>query len=212
MARRARATASAQRRSSVWRVGLALRLSGRIPQWSPLQVRQHLGKGLGIRAGSPYACENLRGRHASARRCSVSQPEYGQDANPSSTLVDDNERPGRRIGFMLLQSRNDNLLQGISKYVLPTNLKYAGSGRVGERKHRAEVQIMGEHGVSVLGRPLHYCPIVGARISDRGPVDRLPSVVVENGYPIGRQVHVNQKVDAHECASGTSRSSTLHAA
>ena len=44
-----RAATSALRRSSVSRVGLALRLSGRIPQWSPLQVRQHLGKGLGVR-------------------------------------------------------------------------------------------------------------------------------------------------------------------
>ena len=78
-----------------------------------------------------------------SRRRSVCQSEYGQDANPSSALVEDNQRTGRQIGLMLLQSRNDRLFQRIAQCVLRADLEYAGSGRVGKGKHSAEVQIVG---------------------------------------------------------------------
>ena len=96
--------------------------------------------------------------------------------------------------------------------ILCTDLKYPRFGRVRQGQDRAEVQIVGKHGISMFHRPLHDGPVAGACIPYRGPMDRRPPVAIRNGNPIGRQIHVHQEVDAHGRASGTSRSSTLHAA
>ena len=112
----------------------------------------------------------------------------------------------------LSQNKNPPWFQRTPQYVLRANLEYAGPCRMGEGKHGAEIQIVGEHGVSVPFPPLHYDPVGGPWIPYHRPVDCLPSVIAEDANPVRRQVHVNQKLDAHECASGISRSSSLHAA
>src|SRR5947209_3154702 len=50
------------------------------------------------------------------------------------------------------------------------------------------------------------------RVGHNGPVDGRPAVALENRHPIRRQIHVDEDVDAHATDSGTSRSSTRHAA
>ena len=148
----------------------------------------------------------------SGENVSVRQPQYRQDAYPSPTLVDDNQCTGSQVDVMLHQGCDYYIFQKLRQYSLPTNLKYARSGRVGQRQNRAEVQIVGKHDMFVFYCPLHDGPVARAWIPYRGPMDCLPSVVIQNGNPIRRQIHVNHELDAHVRASGTSRSSTLHAA
>ena len=79
-------------------------------------------------------------------------------------MIDHNQRACCELELVLLQSRNDHSLQRVLHYVRCTNLEHAGSGRVGEGKYRAEIQIMGKHGVSVPRRPFHDDPVGGAWI------------------------------------------------
>ena len=77
-------------------------------------------------------------------------------------------------------------------------------------KQHAEIEVVCEYNRLILPRPLHDFRIGRVGIADRGPVQSLESSQPEHRNPLRRKIHVDD--DFHATGSGTSISSTRHAA
>ena len=68
---------------------------------------------------------------------------------------------------MLIQRRSDYRRQVVGQYILAAHLQNTGTSRVGERQHRAKIEIVGEDDVIVRPRPVHDRTVRGTRVPDR---------------------------------------------
>src|SRR5437870_6907836 len=94
--------------------------------------------------------------------------------------------------------------------VLGADLDRARSPCASERECDAEVKIVGKYDRSIVARPPHDFFIGCVPCADRRPVYCFKTSLFENWNPVGRQVHIDKHL--HAGASGTSTSSTRHAA
>src|SRR5262249_45760408 len=100
----------------------------------------------------------------------------------------------------------------VRQHVLSTGLKDTWSSIVRQSQQCPEIEIVSEYDTPIRHSPVHDGPIRGARIANQRPVSSHPTVAGEHWYPVRGQIHVNQDLQAHATASGTSRSSRRQAA
>ena len=108
------------------------------------------------------------------------------------------------------QGTHNDRAQMIGRHVLCANLNDARSTLFAVGKQNAKIKVVREYDAPVVARPLHDLPVRCVVGSHGRPMDRLESMQPKKRRPLGRQVHVDE--ERHAAASGTSRSSTRHAA
>lgn len=113
---------------------------------------------------------------------------------------------------MLLKSSENRVAEAMWQNVGSANLKHTWTFGVGKSKHCAEIKVVSEHNVIMVRGPFHSLLVTGARVSDPRPVNCFQSITHQKWHPVRRQVHVDQEIQGHGRESGTSRSSSLHAA
>jgi hypothetical protein len=66
----------------------------------------------------------------------------GQDANPASAFLHDDQRSGGQFALMLSQRRRDQDRETVRQNIFAANLEHAWSGCTSQGQGRAEVQVM----------------------------------------------------------------------
>lgn len=117
-------------------------------------------------------------------------PRLLQWQHPDSgfLLIDDNQGACRQRRVVLTQGGDQHRPKVFRQDVLTADLQHARPGRMGQGQHGAEIQVVGKHSVPIGQCPGHDDRIVGAWITDGGPMDRRPPVLGEFGDPLHRQV------------------------
>ena len=94
--------------------------------------------------------------------------------------------------------------------ILRPHLNHTRTARAAVRQQNPEIQVVGKNDVLVIPRPLHHLGIGRVVSADGRPMSGLEAALAQIRHPLGRQVHVHEEL--HAAASGTSNSSTRHAA
>ena len=95
--------------------------------------------------------------------------------------------------FELAQRRNYEIAYVAGIDVLRTDLKNAWTFCLRGRKDRPEIQIMSKDDVPISLCPCHDLTIRRPGIANAGPMYRVPAPFLENWYPFGGEVHVNEE-------------------
>lgn len=97
--------------------------------------------------------------------------------------------------------------------MLAANLDHTGTTSMGWCQCRSEIQIMGEHHMPVFQCPAQNGLILRLWISKRGPMNCRPASVLQERYPLRRQIHVHDNPQAQGVTkNSSSRASNLQAA
>lgn len=89
-------------------------------------------------------------------------------------------------------------------------INHAWPPRFGVGEQNPEVQIVRENHRLIVPGPLHDFGVRCAGVTNLRPMHGLESIIPEQRNPLRREIHVNH--EPHVPASGTSISSTRHAA
>ena len=149
-------------------------------------------------------------RKISCRGCAVAGCSYRQNPHSGLGLVNREQRAalqGRTVRSQCAQHDGAEMLR---RHVLRAHLNDAGATILAVGQQDAEIEVVGKNHAPVVARPLHDFGIGSVAGTNRRPMNRLESVVVQKPLPLGRQVHVDDQ--SHATARGTSSSSTRQAA
>lgn len=134
----------------------------------------------------------------------------GKDADPEIGWLDYDKSSRRSQLLEHTQCLENHRLDRIRHHVLSADLNHARAGRVRKRQEVTEIKVMSEDDKPMLASPSQDLPVLRSRISNRGPVEGLDALLLEDLPPFRREVHIDQ--DLHPRATGTSSSSTRHVA
>lgn len=112
--------------------------------------------------------------------------------------------------LMSRQHLNQHRAQMLGRDILRAKLHNARSTCFCVSKENPEIEIMREDDCVILPGPFHDFGIGSARIANGGPVRCLKTVFPQEWNPLRRETHIHD--NPHATISGTSNSSTRHAA
>lgn len=108
------------------------------------------------------------------------------------------------------KGRNQKRLKVLRCDVLRADLNDARALSVCGRKQCAKPEVVSEDNMTSGIRPRHDLRIGGPWVADGRPMDRFPTVALQNRYPLRGEVHIDNQL--HGTDNGISISSARHAA
>lgn len=137
---------------------------------------------------------------------------YGKNPHPVGGFVEADQGSVLDMCPASTEHWDHNFGQRCRINILRANLKNAWSIGTGGGQDSPKIQVVREHHGPMSLCITHDGLIRSCRVSYTGPMHSFKSCILQDRYPIGRQIHVDQDSHATDGFKGTSTSSTRHAA